>query len=390
MIDRFINRVFNGDALNLLQILPTASVDNAIMDPMFGTAKNCVYDWGPDPARGDPEKHWFYHRPIYEECLRVLKPGGILAWAQGFKFVQHFDAWFGNHKVWSPICTAHGLNFTPNTWVVQTKEQRPIENPNSMIVRVDRNAFVPLKKLHPCPKPVEELALMISALTMPGHIVLDCCCGLGTTLLAAEQLGRRWIGCDLSRRYCQRAMQRLADFRAGRREEHKERTAAPNPKDGSSTPQWLYDRLNVRVYALTGEGFQLDAAASEWNAKCPDYFDEDKDALKQDWSQWRTIFCKPPFNATLISKFVPKAIEAAEKGSTVVLLLPSWPGYGWFQEVKRRGQIQDIIGPVAFERPDGTKFTLNNGYRTSVVVATLGPKLKPGTNGEPIRKRCEP
>jgi hypothetical protein len=33
----------------------------------------------------------------------------------------------------------------------------------------------------------------------------------------------------------------------------------------------------------------------------------------------------PPFNATLISNFVPKAIEAAERGSTVVLLITSWP-----------------------------------------------------------------
>jgi site-specific DNA-methyltransferase (adenine-specific) len=214
MMDRFLNKVFHEDALQLLQALPTASVDAVISDPMYGIARKCSYEWGEDPARGDPVKHWLYHQPMYEECRRVLKPGGVLAWAQGFKFVQHFNGWFGAHKVWSPICTAHGLNFRPNTWVVQTREERPIDNPNNMIVRVDRRSFVPLKALHPCPKPLEELAFMIDLLTQPGHIILDCFCGLGSTLLAAEQFGRHWIGCDLSKRYCQIAMKRMAELLA--------------------------------------------------------------------------------------------------------------------------------------------------------------------------------
>src|SRR5262249_26221538 len=211
-IEPFLNTVFHEEALDLLEVLPTASIDMVIADAMYGTAKNCRYDWGLDPARGDPVKHWPYHQPIYEECRRVLRPGGILAWGQGFKFIPHFDNWFGPHRVWSPICRAHGLNFNPNAWVVQTRERQPVEHPNNMIVPVDRNLFVPLKKLHPCPKPVEEMAFLIDALTKPGEIILDCFCGLGSTLVAAQQLGRPWIGCDKSRRYCQVAMKRLADL----------------------------------------------------------------------------------------------------------------------------------------------------------------------------------
>src|ERR1700677_1577086 len=116
----FVGKVFCGDALNLLRVLPDCSIDACIIDLMYGTSKNCRYDWGVDPAQGDPVKHWQYHEPIYRECLRVLKPGGVLAWAQGFKFVPHFDRWFGPHRIWSPICWTHGLNFIPNTWVVQT------------------------------------------------------------------------------------------------------------------------------------------------------------------------------------------------------------------------------------------------------------------------------
>ena len=57
-MDRFINKVFNADARKLLSALPTASVDAVISDPMYGTSKKCQYDWGLDPAKGDPAKHW--------------------------------------------------------------------------------------------------------------------------------------------------------------------------------------------------------------------------------------------------------------------------------------------------------------------------------------------
>ena len=58
MIGTFLNKVFHGDARNLLRALPTASLDAVITDAMYGTSKNCQYEWGPDPANGDPAKHW--------------------------------------------------------------------------------------------------------------------------------------------------------------------------------------------------------------------------------------------------------------------------------------------------------------------------------------------
>ncbi len=210
---RFIGKVFNGDALDLLRVIPTASMDAVITDAMYGTAR-VRYEWGPDPARGSPVLHWRYHRPIYEECLRVLKPGGALAWGQGAKFYEHFPGWFGGHRVWPLTRFAKGgVLALGNIWVVQTREQQPIELPRKdSLVICERPAQLGLKEHHPCPKPVEEMAWMIEALTQPGQIVLDCFCGLGSTLVAAQQLGRLWIGCDKSRPYCQRAMKRLAEL----------------------------------------------------------------------------------------------------------------------------------------------------------------------------------
>ena len=179
---------------------------------MYGTAKDYRYDWGSDPANGDPVKHWQYHEPIYQECLRVLKPGGILAWGQGAKFVHHFPKWFGGHRVWTLTRFGDGaMAAIGNVWVAQTRERQPIDFPQrDSLIMCDRAPYLPLRKHHPCPQPCEELQFLVEALTQPSQIVLDCCCGLGSTLVAAESLGRKWIGCDLSRTYCQISMKRLA------------------------------------------------------------------------------------------------------------------------------------------------------------------------------------
>lgn len=63
-MERFLNKVFCGEALDLIRLVSTASVDAVISDAMYGVSKNCRYDWGLDPAKGDPVKHWEYHEPI--------------------------------------------------------------------------------------------------------------------------------------------------------------------------------------------------------------------------------------------------------------------------------------------------------------------------------------
>ncbi len=215
MIENFINKVFHSDAGHLLRSLPSASIDAVIADAMFGTSKSFEYDWGVDPGRGDPVKHWRYHQPIYRECLRVLRPGGVLAWGQGAKFYPHFRRWFGDHRVW--LLGRSMANASPpigNVWVVQTREQQPIEFPHrDSLVVCDRNAYRPSRASHPCPKPVEELAFLIAALTKPAEIVLDCFCGIGSTLVAAESLNRKWVGCDRRSRYCPLARKALAEER---------------------------------------------------------------------------------------------------------------------------------------------------------------------------------
>jgi len=57
-------------------------------------------------------------------------------------------------------------------------------------------------KEHPATFPVKLPAEYINAMTQPGEIVIEPFCGAGTTLIAAEQLGRVCYGMELDPHYC--------------------------------------------------------------------------------------------------------------------------------------------------------------------------------------------
>jgi len=61
-------------------------------------------------------------------------------------------------------------------------------------------------------KPEALLKRIILASSNPGDIVADFFCGSGTTIAVAEKLGRRWIGCDLSKFAIQVTRKRLLDI----------------------------------------------------------------------------------------------------------------------------------------------------------------------------------
>ncbi|HEX6540173.1 MAG TPA: DNA methyltransferase [Ktedonobacterales bacterium] len=51
---------------------------------------------------------------------------------------------------------------------------------------------------YPTQKPLGLLRLLLTLTSDPDDLVLDCCCGSGATVLAAEDLHRRWIAADAS------------------------------------------------------------------------------------------------------------------------------------------------------------------------------------------------
>jgi len=65
------------------------------------------------------------------------------------------------------------------------------------------------RTLFPTQKPLALLERIIKASSNEGDLVADFFCGSGTTLAVAEKLGRRWIGCDLSKWAIQVTRKRL-------------------------------------------------------------------------------------------------------------------------------------------------------------------------------------
>lgn len=62
---------------------------------------------------------------------------------------------------------------------------------------------------YPTQKPIIVLERIVKALSNPGDLVLDCFVGSGTSVVAAQKLGRRWIGCDINKGAIQTTAKRL-------------------------------------------------------------------------------------------------------------------------------------------------------------------------------------
>lgn len=125
------------------------------------------------------------------------------------------------------------------------------------------------------------------------------------------------------------------------------------------TPQALFDALDEEF------GFTLDAAAAPSNAKCERYYTEQDDALSQPWEG--TVWCNPPYGR-IIGKFVAKGFEEAQKGATVVMLIPARTDTRyWHEYVMRAREIRFIKGRLHFS---GSR---NNApFPSAVVVFGLG------------------
>jgi len=73
---------------------------------------------------------------------------------------------------------------------------------------------------YPTQKPLTLLERIINSSSNKNDIVLDAFCGCGTALVAAENLGRQWIGIDISPTACRVMAKRMRDV-CGMKEDEK-------------------------------------------------------------------------------------------------------------------------------------------------------------------------
>lgn len=84
---------------------------------------------------------------------------------------------------------------------------------------------------YPTQKPLALLERIVNASSNPGDVVLDPFCGCGTAVVAAEKLGRQWIGIDITYIALDLMISRLTDFDLKRKKDYD---VIGDPKDAYS------------------------------------------------------------------------------------------------------------------------------------------------------------
>jgi len=102
---------------------------------------------------------------------------------------------WGKHKGTDAVYKPHPLGKIPEDW---------------WIINI-LNANDPERTGYPTQKPLELIKRIVLASSNEGDIVMDPFCGCATTCVAAQQLGRKWIGIDIEKQAVQVLIQRLSD-----------------------------------------------------------------------------------------------------------------------------------------------------------------------------------
>lgn len=203
----------NGDALALMRLYPAESVALIVTDPPYrvisgGDAPTEGFGWRNSVLSANDGKI-FKHNDVnlaemMREFYRILAPNAhcyvminVLNLEELLTVAR--DAGFKLHNV----LTWDKRTATANRWYMNDCEftcffykgaARKINNCGS---KRRFTADNPRKKLHPTEKPVELMRHYIENSSQEGELVLDPFAGSGSTAVAAQQSGRRWLSMEM-------------------------------------------------------------------------------------------------------------------------------------------------------------------------------------------------
>ena len=227
-----LNRIYNMDCLEGMKLMDDCSVDCVVTSPPYnkhnknggGMVSAVVYDTYDDDLDEIEYQEW--QVCILDECFRVLKDGGCV-------FYNHKNRYVNGNMI-SPIEWLKKTKFNIRQeiiwdrriagnirgWRFWNVDERlywlqkgnPTELPpnvasKSSIWRIrpqDKNKFK-----HPCGFPVELVMNCISVLDGKGKTVMDPFMGSGTTAMASLMCGHNYIGFEVSKTYCDMAIDRI-------------------------------------------------------------------------------------------------------------------------------------------------------------------------------------
>jgi adenine-specific DNA-methyltransferase len=204
------NRMIHGECVAVMrEKLSSESVDFILTDPPY--LVNYQSRDGRRVANDSGSGNWIY--PAFAEMYRVLKPNSFCVTFYGW---NKLDVWFAawkragfrpcGHLVWVK-------NYASGRGVVEYRHEQAFVlgkgdgRPPRVLPDVLNFAYTG-NKLHPTEKAVSSLMPVIQAFTEPGQVVLDPFAGSGSTLVAAKELGRRYVGIELDERHAETAFAR--------------------------------------------------------------------------------------------------------------------------------------------------------------------------------------
>lgn len=239
-------KLYLGDCLDILPLLPDESVDMIFTDPPYGHNNNnddLIQRWEAALGRGQPGKA----RPIANdgpgvaddlfratllEYRRLLPPGGCCCCccSGGGGPKPQFARWslwldevleFKQMIIWDKGPIGLGWHYrrsyevilvavkpgAPHRWYDESGTIENIIRPGAYGIR----KIIPSADEHPTQKPVQLAEHFIRLHTQPGDVVLDPFMGSGTTGVACVKLGRSFIGIEIDPSFYAMAEKRIAE-----------------------------------------------------------------------------------------------------------------------------------------------------------------------------------
>jgi DNA modification methylase len=206
--------ILQGDCTNVMRRIADRLVDFVLTDPPH----LCNYrSRDGETVRNDRKGDWIY--PAFRHIHRVMKPDSFCVSFYGWHKADEFiGAWrrsgfrLAGHIVFQKryASSSRFLQAThEQAYLLVKGEPAMPDNPIPDVLDWQYTG----NRLHPTQKPVGSLKTLIEALCPAGGLVLDPFCGSGSTLVAARESGRRFIGIELDRRHHSTAVRRLKTTR---------------------------------------------------------------------------------------------------------------------------------------------------------------------------------
>jgi len=202
------NVVINGDCQEVMAEMGDNCVPIIITDPPYGVKRDKGFGgfggFGKPVGRREYSDDWDSDRPpkiVFDMMLRVSCNALIFG---GNYFADILPQ--GKHWIaWDKLNTMPTFGDCELIWT-------NIKRNSVSKVTVEYNGLIGKEehRSHPTQKPIAVMEWMIDRYSKPNDIILDPFCGSGSTLVAAKNLGRRYIGIELSSKYCEIVETRLA------------------------------------------------------------------------------------------------------------------------------------------------------------------------------------